>query len=47
MTLCRLLIFSNLFFFSKNSSSTTIKVSNSLDPDQALHFVGPDLGSRC
>ena len=22
----------------------TIRVSNSLDPDQAQHFVGPDLG---
>ena len=25
----------------------TIRVSNSLDPDQARHFVGPDLGSNC
>ena len=25
----------------------TIQVSNSLDPDQALHFVGPDLGPNC
>ena len=24
-----------------------IRVSNSLDPDQARHFVGPDLGSNC
>ena len=22
-------------------------MSNSLDPDQAQHFVGPDLGSNC
>ena len=22
-------------------------VSNGLDPDQALHFVGPDLGPNC
>ena len=22
-------------------------VSNSLDPDQARHFVGPDLGPNC
>ena len=22
-------------------------MSNSLDPDQARHFVGPDLGSNC
>ena len=25
----------------------TIRVSNSLDPDQARHFVGPDLGPDC
>ena len=25
----------------------TIRVSNSLDPDQAQHFVGPDLGQNC
>ena len=25
----------------------TIKVSNSLDPDQVRHFVGPDLGHSC
>ena len=25
----------------------TIWVSNSLDPDQARHFVGPDLGPNC
>ena len=25
----------------------TIGVSNSLDPDQAQHFFGPDLGSNC
>ena len=25
----------------------TIKVSNSLDPDQARHFVRPDLGPNC
>ena len=25
----------------------TIQVSNSLDPDQARHFVGPDLGPNC
>ena len=24
-----------------------IRVSNSLDPDQARHFVGPDLGPSC
>ena len=25
----------------------TIRVSNSLDPDKAQHFVGPDLGPNC
>ena len=25
----------------------TIMVSNSLDPDQAGHYVGPDLGPNC
>ena len=25
----------------------TIRQSNSLDPDQARHFVGPDLGPNC
>ena len=39
---CRLLNFSKLTF-SENSIRMTIKVANSLDPDQARHFVGPDL----
>ena len=41
-------------FFSKSSFSEnsfrntcTIRVSNSLDPDQARHFVGPDLDPNC
>ena len=25
----------------------TIRLSNILDPDQARHFVGPDLGPNC
>ena len=37
-----------LFFFKLTFSNkifqNTIGVSNSLDPDQARHFVGPDLG---
>ena len=33
--------------FSKNSFRNIIRVSNSLDPDQARHFVGPDQGSSC
>ena len=24
-----------------------VRVSNNLDPDQAQHFVGPDLGPNC
>ena len=56
LTLCILGIFSciNLFadFFSKSSFSNNsfrniIRVSNSLDPDQARYFVGPDLGPNC
>ena len=33
--------------FLKNSFRNTIRVSNSLDPDQARHTVGPDLGPNC
>ena len=33
--------------FSKNSIRNTISVANSLDPDQARHYVGPDLGPNC
>ena len=33
--------------FSKNSFKNTIRVSNNLDPDQARHIVGPDLGPNC
>ena len=41
-----------LFFFqnqifSKNSLKNTIQVSNSLDPDLARQYVGPDLGPNC
>ena len=28
-------------------SFNTIRVSNSLDPDQTRHFVEPDLGPNC
>ena len=31
------------FFSSKNSFWNSIRVSNSLDPDQYQHFVGPGL----
>ena len=30
-----------------NSLDATIRVSNSLDPDQARHNVGPDLRPNC
>ena len=33
--------------FSKISFRNTIRLSNSLDPDQVRHFVGPDLGQNC
>ena len=31
----------------ENPFRNTIRVSNSLDPDQAQHFVRPDLGPNC
>ena len=37
---CRLL-------FHKNSFRITIRESNSLDPDQDQHSIGPDLGPNC
>ena len=56
-TVCPLRKFSSLFLpaadffqnqiFSKNSFRNKIKVSNSLDLDQARHFVGLDLGPKC
>ena len=35
--------------FSKISykNSISLRVSNSLDPDQARHYVGPDLDPNC
>ena len=58
LTLCLLGNFSDFFVvcccfcfskltYSKNSFRNTIRVSNSLDPDQARHFVGTDLGPNC
>ena len=39
------------FFFkttsSQNSFRNTIRVSSSLDPDQARYFVRPDVGPNC
>ena len=34
----------NQLFLKENSLRNTSRVSNSLDPDQARHCVGPDLG---
>ena len=34
-------------YFIKNAFRNIIRVSNSLDPDQAQHFVGSDLGPNC
>ena len=34
-------------FFESKKIRDTIRVSNSLDPDQARRFVGPDLGPNC
>ena len=48
--LIMLLLLSAYFFninFFKNSFENTIGVSNSLDPDQDQHSVGPDLGPNC
>ena len=46
MLFCHLQIFLKINFF-ENYFRNTIKVSNSLDPDQAGQFVGPDLGTNC
>ena len=43
---CRLLIFFKINFL-KNSFRNIIRVSNTLDPDQARQNVGPDLGPNC
>ena len=43
----RLLIFFKIIFFMKYSCRNTIRVSNSMAPDQAQHIVGPDLGPNC
>ena len=33
--------------FLKKSFRNTIRVSNSLEPDQARHYVWPDMGPTC
>ena len=44
---CNLLSFFKKKMLSKNSFRNTIRVSNSLDPDQDRRFVHPDLGLKC
>ena len=44
MLFCRLLIFFQNYYFQKILSQILSGVTNSLDPDQAGQFVGPDLG---
>ena len=39
--------FQNHLFKNSFSNRCTIRVSKSLDPDQARHFVRPDLGTNC
>ena len=43
---CRLHLFCKIIFFSKTSFRYTVRVSNSLDLDQARRFVGSDLGLK-
>ena len=43
----RLLTFFKIFFLKNKPPRTTIRVSNSLDPDQDGHSVGLHLGSKC
>ena len=48
--LMRILSSADFFFkinFLKNPFRNTIRVSNSLDPDQTRHFVGSDLDPNC
>ena len=40
-------LFSKINFLKKKSFRNTIRVLNSLDPDQARHFVGSDLVPNC
>ena len=45
---CGLLLYFKINFFRKILSGIpTIRVSKSWDPDQARHFVGPDLDPNC
>ena len=44
---CRLLFFFAKLFFSENSFSNLVAVSNSLDPCEAGHIAGPDQSPNC
>ena len=47
MFFSRLQIFFLKLTFQNKSRRSTIRVSDSLDPDQAQGFVWPDLGPNC
>ena len=47
MLFCCLLIFFKINFFEKFFQKYPASVLNSLDPDQARQYVGPDLGPNC
>ena len=44
---CRLLIFISKLTFSKKIFQGYHQSVKQFDPNQAKHFVGPDLGSNC
>ena len=46
MYFCRQLDFYEIIFFSKNSFSSTIRLSNTLDPGQSEHFDGSVKGPK-
>ena len=39
--------FFSISIFSKDYFRNTMRFSNCFDPDQARHFVGPDLDTNC
>ena len=45
--ICWLIFYKITLLSFINSNKNTIRASNSLDPDQARHFVGPDLDPNC
>ena len=42
-----IIFYMSIFIFFKISFRNTLRVSNSLDPDQARHFVGTGLDPNC